>query len=71
MDTESVAKYLGVDVKHIRLWTRLGVLPCCKGPPYRYDVEEIDTWVAEGNLEKHRPPPQTEFKHQAGFWVKQ
>lgn len=70
MTASSVADMFEVEVKHVRLWTRLGVLPVVSGPPYRYSYDEMQQWIADGNLNKHKPLPKTEYKHEAGFWVR-
>ena len=45
----------GVEEVYIKRWRRLGILPSLDGPPIRFDKKEIDQWLAEGNLERHRP----------------
>ena len=70
LDAKAVAEMFDVELKYVRLWTRLGILPVKSGPPYVYDHDVMCSWIVEGKLEKHRPIPKTEFKHEEGFWVR-
>ena len=53
---QNLAEVLKIELKHVKMLTRLGVIPSLEGySPIRYCKAEIDEWVASGNLELHRP----------------
>lgn len=52
---ENLVELFGVDEKHIRGWSKSGVLPVHNSSPLRYDKTKIDEWVTAGNLDRHRP----------------
>jgi phage terminase Nu1 subunit (DNA packaging protein) len=52
---ENLSELFSVDLKTIKLWTRLGILPVAAGhKPTAYDQKDIDRWIAEGGLERHK-----------------
>jgi hypothetical protein len=52
---ENLEELFSVDLKTIKLWTRLGILPVLEGHrPTAYDKKDIDVWVAAGGLERHK-----------------
>lgn len=52
---ENLSELFSVDLKTIKLWTRLGILPVVEGyKPTAYDQKDIDLWIAGGGLERHK-----------------
>ncbi len=63
---ENLVELFQVEPKTIKMWTRLGILPCLEGySPRRYDKKDVDEWIADGQLEKHRP---VEYFHAKGVY---
>ena len=52
---ENLVEVLQVNEQYIRRWIRSGVLPVYKTNPLRFRKDQIDEWVADGNLDRHRP----------------
>ncbi len=68
LSAENLQEMFRVEIKHIKMWTRLGFLPSIEGrSPIGYDKREIDQWVADGHLDKHRP---LAYHHRKGVWSK-
>lgn len=52
---ENLVELFGVEEIYIRRWIKDGSLPVAEKKPLRFDVKEIDKWIAEGNLERFQP----------------
>ena len=68
LSMENLRDLFQVELQHIRMWTRLGILPSIEGrSPISYDKAVVDKWLADGNLEKHRP---ITYYHRKGIYGK-